>query len=114
MIIMSIATIIQIQLIPNCSSQTKELLWQLTNRTPILMITIIIIDMNSRCEHRLAQCPNKTSGINLTISSINPLRPSPHGLLATRFYLAIVFYLAIMSLSFGTPQHFSVVGSQLF
>ena len=28
---MSIITIIQIQLIPNCSSQTKELSWQLTN-----------------------------------------------------------------------------------
>ena len=40
---MSIITIIQIQLIPNCSSQTKEPAWQLTNRTPILMITIIII-----------------------------------------------------------------------
>ena len=43
MIIVSIITIIQIQLIPNCSSQTKEPAWQLTNRTPILMITIIII-----------------------------------------------------------------------
>ena len=41
--IMSIITIIQIQLIPNCSSQTKGLSRQLTNRTPILMIAIIII-----------------------------------------------------------------------
>ena len=38
-----LATIIQIQLIPNYSSQTKELSRQLTNRTPILMVTIIII-----------------------------------------------------------------------
>ena len=50
MSIITIPCIIQIQLIPNCPSQTKEysfwILWQLTNRTPILMITKLIIIMH--------------------------------------------------------------------
>ena len=33
-------------MIPNGSSQTKELLRQSTNRTPILMITIIITSVH--------------------------------------------------------------------